>query len=152
MAVRWCRLYRGTEAELALEDAVAALGVPYRTQFPGFLFGVRYFVDFYLPTLGLVIEVDDPSHERNDKREADAERTKELQKEWGVMVLRCTNEDAINDPHGTVRRMMADFGIQPSTARKTMAQALPKRKPAPQKAKRAAKSAALQAKRRKKRQ
>jgi len=150
MAVRWCRLYRGTEAELALEDAVAALGYPYRTQFPGFLFGVRFFVDFFLPTLGLVIEVDDPSHDRDDKQQADAERTAELEKEWGVRVLRCTNDEAIDDPHGTVKRLMAEAGIRPGP-RATMAAALPKRKPAPQRARRAAKSAETRAKRKRKR-
>ena len=63
-------VYVGGAFQPALEDAVAALGVPYRTQFPCFLYGLRYFLDFYLPTLGVVIEVDDPSHNRLDKSEA----------------------------------------------------------------------------------
>lgn len=148
MAVRWCRLYKGTEAELSIEDEIAALGVPYRTQFPGFLYGVRYFVDFYLPTLGLVIEVDDPSHDREDKQEADRQRTADLEVAWGVRVVRCTNEEAINDPFGTVRRVLHEAGKWPIPSRTPrMSESLPQPRKAPQKAKREAKSAALQSRR-----
>lgn len=151
MAVRWGRLYEGTPAELALEDAVAALGVPYRTQFPGFKYGVRAFPDFYLPTLGLVIEVDDPSHEKLEKMEADAERTATLNKEWGVRVVRCKNEEALNDPHGTVQRLLREAGLWPLPERlPKIADALPKLRRAPQRIKREAKMAALRAQRKKK--
>jgi very-short-patch-repair endonuclease len=117
MHARWSRLYRSTAAELALEDAVAAIGVPYRGQFPGFLYGLRYFVDFLLPTLNLVIEVDDPSHNTAEKQITDAERTAALQRVWGVRVVRCTNEEAITDPHGTVRRLLSEAGLWPLPAR-----------------------------------
>lgn len=151
MAVRWCRLYRGTAAELALEDAIAALGVPYRNQFPGFLYGVRYFTDFYLPTLGLVIEVDDPSHEKAEKIEADAERTADLERAWGVAVVRCTNQEALEDPHGTVRRLLREAELWPLPTRTPPIRTrLPESKKAPQKIKREAKSAALRAKRKRK--
>ncbi len=112
MGPRWHKLYKGTPAEFALEPAVAALGVPYRTQFPGFLYGFRFFPDFFLPTLGLVIEVDDSSHRKAEKIIKDGERTEALE-DKGWKVVRCTNEQAKADPHGTVRRMLLDAGLWP---------------------------------------
>lgn len=152
MSVRWGRLYEGTPAELALEDAVAALGVPYRTQFPGWKYGVRSFPDFYLPTLRLVIEVDDRSHEKPEKIEADAERTASLNKAWGVKVVRCKNEEALNDPHGTVQRLLREAGMWPLPRRlPRIADALPPLRRAPQRIKREARCAALRAQRKRKR-
>lgn len=112
MSMRWGKLYKGTPAELALEDAVAALGVPYRTQFPGFLYGFRFFPDFLLPTMKLVIEVDDSSHSRVDKKLADAERTEQLES-MGWRVVRCTNDEALSDPRGTVRALLSSVGLWP---------------------------------------
>lgn len=149
MAMRWGKLYRGTRAELALEEAVAELGVPYRTQFPGYLFGFRYFPDFLLPTLGAVLEVDDASHARADKTLADEERTEALGKR-GWRVARCTNDEAINDPRGAVRTMLSSIGCWPlpaPQARPRLADALPRAQKAPQKARRAARRAATVAKR-----
>jgi very-short-patch-repair endonuclease len=150
MAMRLGQLYKGTPAEHALEDAVAALGIPYRVQFPGYLYGLRFFPDVFLPTLRLVIEVDDPSHNRAEKIEKDAERTATLQREWGVRVVRCTNENARNDPSGTVRAMLKSVGLWPITdavRTRRLADYMPKTKKAPQKERRAAKSAALQKRR-----
>lgn len=106
MAMRWQVLYRGTAAEHALEPAVAALGVPYRTQFPLYQYagGLRYYPDFYLPTLKLVIEVDDPSHK--EKAVDDARRTAELERVLGVKVYRVTNEEALRDNKAAVNRVM----------------------------------------------
>lgn len=133
MSMRWCRLYKGTPAELSLEDAIAELGVPYRTQFPGFMYGVRFFPDFYLPTLGIVIEVDDRSHDEPEKQEADAERTRVLEREWGVRVLRCRNEEALSDPRGTLRAMLRSIGLWPLPERRRVASSLPAPRKAPQK-------------------
>lgn len=142
MAMRWSRLYNGTPAELALEDAIAELGVPYRNQFPGFKFGVRFFPDFFLPTLGLIIEVDDRSHTDPEKILADAERTRVLEKEWGVRVVRCTNEEALTDPRGTIRALLRTAGMWPLPPRRRPVSAcLPRPRKAPQKAAREAKSA-----------
>ena len=113
MAGRWCKLYRGTESELSLEDAVAALGIPYRTQFPGFMFGIRYFPDFVLPTLQVVIEVDDDSHNRKSKRVQDEERTQTLKEKFGWTVVRCTNKEAKTDPVAAVERMLTEIGQYP---------------------------------------
>ncbi len=147
MASRWAKLYTGTPAELAIEDAVAALGVPYRTQFPCFLYGLRFFLDYFLPTIGVVLEVDDPSHLKGDRPEADAERTATLEREWGVVVLRCTNEEALADPSGTVRRLLAESGRWPPDRSRTLRTSLPARKKAPQKSRREAKSESLQRRR-----
>lgn len=111
MASRWCIFYKGTPAEKALEDAIAAAGVPYRPQFPCFLYGLRFFPDFVLPTLQLVIEVDDDSHKK--KTAADEERSAALKERYGWDVVRCTNAEALSDPHGTVRRLLTDAGYWP---------------------------------------
>ncbi len=151
MAMRWARLYKGTPAELVLEEAIAALGIPYRTQFPGYLYGLRFFPDFYLPTLGLVIEVDDRSHLKAEKVEADAERTAELHREWGVQVVRCTNDEALADPHGTVKRLIRQAGHDLTDIRTpSLASSLPVPKKAPQKNRRESLSQARQAKRQRK--
>ncbi len=145
--MRWGKLYKGTPAEKSLEDAVAALGVPYRTQFPGYLYGFRFFPDFLLPTLGLVIEVDDSSHDRAAKIEADAVRTETLGAH-GFQVVRCTNEQALTDPHGTVRRMLSEVGLLPIPRNlPLLGNSLPKTKKAPQAERRAAKSAATRQRR-----
>lgn len=116
MASRWCNLYRGTPAEHSLEPAVAALGVPYRTQYPLFLFSkLRYFPDFVLLGERVIIEVDDPSHDRAAKRVEDAERTAELQK-IGFRVVRCSNDDALIRPFRTVKRLMAHLKLDHLTA------------------------------------
>lgn len=108
---RFARLYLGTRAEAALEPAVAALGVPYRTQFPCHLYagGLRYFLDFFLPTLRVVIEVDDDSHK--EKAAEDAARTADIERTFGVRVFRCTNEEALSRPAETVNRLMAQAGL-----------------------------------------
>jgi hypothetical protein len=143
MAARWNKLYKGTPAELAMEDAVASLGIPYRTQFPGFLYGFRFFPDFFLPTLQLVIEVDDSSHTRLAKVIADGERTEALEDKLGCRVVRCSNREALTDPHGAVRRVLADVGYWPlPTNLPKIAACMPKPGKVSKNAQRAAKSAA----------
>ncbi len=111
MAAYWCRLYPGTPAELALEPAIAALAIPYRTQFPLFLYGLgKYFPDVVFPTIGVILEVDDPSHDEDEKKAADALRTAALEK-LGYRVVRATNEEALNDPDGTIKRLIVRSGL-----------------------------------------
>lgn len=113
--MRWAKLYSNlTEAELSLEPAVAALGVRYRVQHP--MFGLRLFPDFTLHDYKVVIEVDDKSHSTKKKREADAERTQRLQSA-GWTVVRCTNDEAMADPYGTVDRLMEKAGLRLRTGR-----------------------------------
>lgn len=101
---RWAKLYsQQTPAEAALEPAIAALGVPYRFQHP--LWGLKYFPDFALIKQKIVIEVDDPSHSRPKKKREDAERTKRMA-QHGWTVVRCTNDEALNDPIGTIERLI----------------------------------------------
>ncbi len=139
MASRWARLYKSTPAELALEDAVAALGVPYRGQFPGWLYGLRYYPDFILPTLGLVIEVDDDSHREKKKAEEDEQRSRDIEDKWGYRVVRCTNEEALEDPSGTVKRLLSEAGLWPLPSRTPpIREALPQVHRAPQRNRREA--------------
>ena len=106
---RWAKLYaHRTRAELAIEPAVARLGLPYRGQHPVFDGGA--ILDFAIYPDGLDgpavdLEVDGPSHRTKKGREHDDERTARLTAA-GWTVIRCTNEEAIADPDGTVRRLM----------------------------------------------
>jgi len=111
MAAYWCRLYPGTRAEASLEPAVASLSVPYRWQYPFFLFGpLKYFADFCLLNEKVVLEVDDPGHLKPAQVAKDKIRTAALRKA-GYRVARCTNEEALRDPYGTVNRMMESLGL-----------------------------------------
>jgi len=112
MLQRWARLHNLTEAERSLEPAVASLGVPYRVQNP--LWALGLFPDFSLLSQKLIIEVDDPSHAR--KRKADAERTAKLNRA-GWRVFRCSNDEALTDPYGTVDRLMKAAGLELRTRR-----------------------------------
>jgi very-short-patch-repair endonuclease len=107
--MRWAKLYsQPTPAERALEPAIAKLGLPYRFQHP--IWALRVFPDFVILPLKLVIEVDDPSHSTKRKREADADRTKRLQRA-GWRVVRCTNAEALADPTATVSRLLSAAGV-----------------------------------------
>lgn len=83
------RLYnKQTKQEQALEKVVCKFGVRYRTQH--LFMGQKAIVDFLFPDFSLVVEVDDPSHEENDKKAKDIERTNRLNT-LGLDVLRFTN-------------------------------------------------------------
>lgn len=97
-----------TPAEQALEPAIAALGTRYRFQHP--IWALRLFPDFVLLDHRVIIEVDDPSHRTSKKRKADAERTAKLERA-GWRVVRCTNDEAIEDPVGTVRTLLEPLGL-----------------------------------------
>ena len=102
--LRWAKLYSNpTPAEESLEPAIASLGIPYRFQHP--IWGLRVFPDFVLLQQKIVIEVDDPSHNRAAKRKKDAARTEKLN-QHGWRVVRCTNKEALEDPHGVVERLI----------------------------------------------
>lgn len=99
----WAENYKGTPAELALEPFVAALGVPYRTQLPLWLFSsLKFFPDFALPTIGWVIEVDDDGHKTTEAE--DHARTLKLET-LGYRVVRCTNEEALHEPQKVMLRL-----------------------------------------------
>lgn len=116
--LRWAKLYSNpTDAEAAIEPAIASLGVRYRFQHP--MFGLRLFPDFILPDYRVVIEVDDRSHYTKKKREADAERTERLNN-GGWTVVRCSNEEAEENPYGAVDRMMQEAGLPLRTRRESL--------------------------------
>jgi very-short-patch-repair endonuclease len=67
------------------------LGLHFRRQHP-----INCFIaDFYCPKIKLVIEVDGDMHELLENKEYDIERT-ELLNEFGVKVIRFTNNEIIN--------------------------------------------------------
>lgn len=113
--IRWAKLYsQQTEAENSIEHAVASLGVRYRTQHP--FWGLRLFPDVVLLDDKVVIEVDDSSHRKPAKRRDDEERTRKLNSA-GFRVVRCWNEEAIEDPYGTVDRLMEELNLPYRTKR-----------------------------------
>lgn len=68
----------------------------------------NYIVDFYVKTLGLVIEIDGPIHDL--KKEYDAQRQKELES-YGLKVFRITNHDVLNNM-GVAMRGLEVFIIE----------------------------------------
>lgn len=108
MHSRWGKLYRQTAHECKLEIEIAALGVPYRGQFPGFLYGWHYYPDFYLPTLKLCIEVDDPSHA--GKAEKDRERDANLRL-LGITTTRVTNAEVDESPLEALHKALRRAGL-----------------------------------------
>lgn len=113
--MRWAKLYsKPTEAEQALEPAIASLGTPYRFQHP--LWGLSLFPDFALLNPRVIIEVDDSSHSTTAKKKADKERTEKLTR-YNWRVVRCTNNQAMTDPYGTVDSLMEEAGLPYRTNR-----------------------------------
>lgn len=101
----WARLLLNpTESEVALEPAVAALGEPYRFQWP--FFGLKHIADFLLVNRKLIIEVDGASHDTPKQKYKDITHTLSLKK-LGYEVIRVTNEQAKRDPEGTVKAALA---------------------------------------------
>lgn len=102
----WAHLYTDiTQAEYAIEPAIAALGVRYRSQHP--IFAYHFIVDFALLDSRIIIEVDGKSHHGPKAQAADRERTLKLER-LGWVVVRCTNEEAIAEPHATVQKLLLD--------------------------------------------
>lgn len=89
----WYKLYMNqTPCEEIVERYVATLGVRYRTQHP--FLGQKSFTDFYFPDHNIVLEIDDPSHNRKSKRKKDLQRTKRLEA-LGLTIYRITNESVL---------------------------------------------------------
>lgn len=53
----------------------------------------NYIVDFYCPQVKLAIELDGSQHYEEEKQEYDRQRTKSLEKTYGVTLLRFPNSD-----------------------------------------------------------
>lgn len=92
-----------TPAELALESAIAALGIPYRAQmlFPG----LGHIADFALLDSKVIIEVDGKSHDKPIQLAKDYIHTIALAKR-GWKVVRCTNEEVLRSPKATLDRLI----------------------------------------------
>lgn len=102
----WAHLYTDlTQAEYAIEPAIAALGVRYRAQHP--IFAYHYIVDFALLDERIIIEVDGKSHNGPEAKEADRGRTLKLER-LGWVVVRCTNEQAVSEPQATVQKLLLE--------------------------------------------
>ncbi len=85
----WYRLYtKQTRHEEMLEKEICKLGVRYRTQHP--MIGQKAFLDFYLPDYQVCLEVDDPGHEKRQKK--DRLRDKRLAG-LGIRTIRFTNSE-----------------------------------------------------------
>lgn len=110
----WYTLNQGTPSEWCIEPAIASLGRPYRWQFP--IWGHGFFPDFALIDDKVIIEIDGNDHMKPDKIAKDAERTRVLERD-GWIVLRCTNEEAVNDPFGTIDSLMEWAGLPYRTRR-----------------------------------
>jgi len=65
----------------------------------------KYIVDFYIPKLKLVIEVDGMDHLITQKRIADRKRDEELFSK-GYYVVRVKNEDVIKRPKEVLKRIL----------------------------------------------
>lgn len=112
MYPKWARLYLNpTVPELALEPAVAALGLPYRVQHPMPTLGwcILDFAVFPdgLAKPGIVLEVDGASHDTPSQKLKDIERTAKLRRA-GWKVARCKNAAALSNPAATVAKMMKE--------------------------------------------
>lgn len=92
------------KAERVFEDALVKHQLRYRTQFP--MGGGVYILDFFLPDLRLVIEIDDPSHERPERKKRDAAKNAYLTKN-GYRIVRVTNDVVLKDPAAAVAKALA---------------------------------------------
>lgn len=102
----WAKLYATpTKSELAIEPAIAALGIPYRAQHP--VFACHAIADFALLGPRILIEVDGRSHNGPAAKAKDRERTARLERQ-GWVVVRCTNEQAEAEPAATVQRLLLE--------------------------------------------
>lgn len=86
---------RHVEAEVAAEHIISGLGVRYRYQYP--FPKHKAIVDFLLPDFSLVVEIDDPGHNRKAQREKDALRQAKLEAA-GFTVMRFTNAQVLGTP------------------------------------------------------
>ncbi|OFY60443.1 MAG: hypothetical protein A2V46_10625 [Bacteroidetes bacterium RBG_19FT_COMBO_42_7] len=92
-----------TEAEKKLWTKLnrnQILGLQFRRQHP-----INVFVaDFYCPKIKLVIEVDGSIHEIFEYEAHDIGRS-EVLNDFGITVIRFTNEQILNDLNGTVKQI-----------------------------------------------
>lgn len=71
----------------------------------------NYIVDFYIPKLRLVIEVDWESHFTEEWKDYDIERTQVLEWLW-LKVLRFTNEEIMRNFDWVCERLKEEFSVR----------------------------------------
>ena len=74
---------------------------------------VNFIVDFYCPTLKLVIEIDGETHMNPEAEEYDTKRTERLEK-LGVFVIRLTNAEVLGEFDETCKKI-GDFVVKRSS-------------------------------------
>ena len=84
------RTQRATPAENAFRSYLASLGLSYRFQ-RGFYKPYYRIVDFYLPTLNAIIEINGPCHDPDKDRRRDSL----FEQARGIRILRLTNEQVL---------------------------------------------------------
>lgn len=65
----------------------------------------KYIVDFYIPSLKLVIEIDGPTHLRLEQRLKDRRRDEELLSK-GYFVIRVKNDDVYRKPERVLKYIL----------------------------------------------
>lgn len=107
-----------TEAELKFKNILRSLDIYYHYQCI-FTFG-KYscIVDFFIPKLGLVIEIDGGYHSSPRQIEKDASRLINLS-EHGLKLLRFTNEEVISDEEYIFYKLKAN-GVDDGCSFKVM--------------------------------
>jgi very-short-patch-repair endonuclease len=70
----------------------------------------HFIVDFYCPSLKLVIEVDGDSHFTEEAEAADRERTQQLEG-YGIRVIRFTNQEVLKDFESVCRSIAAEIPV-----------------------------------------
>ncbi len=72
----------------------------------------HFIVDFYCPTLRLVIEVDGESHFTPEGEEYDRERT-EILSGYGLRVIRFTNQEVMQNFDGVCHAIAGEIPLSP---------------------------------------
>jgi very-short-patch-repair endonuclease len=68
----------------------------------------NFIVDFYCPSLKLVIEIDGDTHNSQEAKDYDLERSQRLEG-YGLQVVRFTNEEVLADFEGVCLRIVAQM-------------------------------------------
>jgi very-short-patch-repair endonuclease len=73
----------------------------------------NFIVDFYCPSLKLVIEVDGDSHFTEEAQVADLERTQQLES-YGIKMIRFTNHEVSQNFDGVCSAIEQEIVLKPS--------------------------------------
>jgi very-short-patch-repair endonuclease len=82
----------------------------------------RYILDFYCPELHLAIELDGGQHSLPQNRQADSQRTADLEQKHGVTVIRFWDHEILTQPDVALNRILSV--IERLSSKRTHAQLL----------------------------